>query len=158
SGGRRRVRPALPLSRLLHGGGQVRARAAAEPRPAARHRRGRARLAAEDRHGQRVSGPRARPRRALMRVADALGAALVAAGIDHVFGVVGSGNFRLTNAMIAAGATFVAARHEGGAATMADAYARTSGSGSTGSTVAAVSVHQGCGYTNDLTGIAEAAK
>lgn len=86
------------------------------------------------------------------RVAQAVGESLVAAGVDHVFGVVGSGNFRLTNAMIAAGATFVAARHEGGAATMADAYARTSGQ------VAAVSVHQGCGYTNALTGIAEAAK
>lgn len=76
----------------------------------------------------------------------------MAAGIAQVFGVVGSGNFHLTNAMIGAGATFVAARHEGGAATMADAYARTSGQ------VAAVSVHQGCGYTNALTGIAEAAK
>ena len=54
--------------------------------------------------------------------------------------------------MVAAGARFVAARHEGGAATMADAYARMSG------TVAAVSVHQGCGLTNAMTGITEAAK
>ncbi|QGH69615.1 thiamine pyrophosphate-binding protein [Pseudactinotalea sp. HY158] len=84
--------------------------------------------------------------------AGAIGRALVDAGIRHVFGVVGSGNFHLTNAMIAAGATFTAARHEGGAATMADAYARTSGA------VTAVSVHQGCGYTNAITGIAEAAK
>ncbi len=37
------------------------------------------------------------------------------------------GNFHVTNAMVAAGSRFVAARHEGGAATMADAYARTSG-------------------------------
>jgi acetolactate synthase I/II/III large subunit len=86
------------------------------------------------------------------QVAAAVGAALSARGIDHVFGVVGSGNFHLTNAMIAAGSTFVAARHEGGAATMADAYARMSG------TVTAVSVHQGCGLTNAMTGIAEAAK
>ncbi|HET9500509.1 MAG TPA: thiamine pyrophosphate-binding protein [Marmoricola sp.] len=85
-------------------------------------------------------------------VASAVGAALSAAGVDHVFGVVGSGNFHVTNAMIAAGSTFVAARHEGGAATMADAFARMSG------TVAAVSVHQGCGLTNAMTGIAEAAK
>ncbi len=88
----------------------------------------------------------------MTQVAEAVGAALSAAGIDHVFGVVGSGNFHVTNAMIAAGSTFVAARHEGGAATMADAYARMSGS------VSAVSVHQGCGLTNAMTGIAEAAK
>lgn len=87
-----------------------------------------------------------------MNVAQAVGQALTAAGVDHVFGVVGSGNFHVTNAMLQAGSTFVAARHEGGAATMADAYARMSG------TVAAVSVHQGCGLTNAMTGIAEAAK
>jgi acetolactate synthase I/II/III large subunit len=87
-----------------------------------------------------------------MLVAEAVGRALVACGIDHVFGVVGSGNFHVTNAMVAAGARFVAARHEGGAATMADAYARVSGQ------VAAVTLHQGCGLTNAMTGIAEAAK
>ncbi|MBA2813210.1 thiamine pyrophosphate-binding protein [Streptomyces sp. KM273126] len=87
-----------------------------------------------------------------MKVAEAVGRALSAAGVGHVFGVVGSGNFHLTNAMVAAGSRFVAARHEGGAATMADAYARMSG------TVAAVSVHQGPGLTNAMTGIAEAAK
>ncbi|MER6155258.1 thiamine pyrophosphate-binding protein [Streptomyces sp. NPDC001868] len=87
-----------------------------------------------------------------MKVAEAVGRALHASGVDHVFGVVGSGNFHLTNALVAAGARFVAARHEGGAATMADAYARTTG------TVAALSVHQGPGLTNAVTGIAEAAK
>ncbi|MFF5477572.1 thiamine pyrophosphate-binding protein [Streptomyces sp. NPDC012935] len=87
-----------------------------------------------------------------MKVAEAVGRALCAAGVGQVFGVVGSGNFHVTNAMVAAGARFVAARHEGGAATMADAYARTSG------TVAAVSVHQGPGLTNAMTGITEAAK
>ncbi|NEB77490.1 thiamine pyrophosphate-binding protein, partial [Streptomyces sp. SID14478] len=55
-----------------------------------------------------------------MKVAEAVGRALVAAGVGRVFGVVGSGNFHVTNAMVAAGAGFVAARHEGGAATMAD--------------------------------------
>jgi len=85
-------------------------------------------------------------------VAEAVGRTLVAAGVDHVFGVVGSGNFHVTNAMVAAGARFVAARHEGGGATMADAYARTSGR------PAALSVHQGCGLTNAMTGIGEAAK
>ncbi len=87
-----------------------------------------------------------------MRVAEVVGRALVASGVDHVFGVVGSGNFHVTNAMVDAGARFVAARHEGGAATMADAYARTAG------VPAALSVHQGCGLTNAVTGIAEAAK
>ncbi|NGO06145.1 thiamine pyrophosphate-binding protein [Streptomyces sp. HC44] len=87
-----------------------------------------------------------------MKVAEAVGRALSASGISHVFGVVGSGNFHLTNAMVAAGSRFVAARHEGGAATMADAYARMSG------TVAALSVHQGPGLTNAVTGVAEAAK
>ncbi|GAA4286548.1 thiamine pyrophosphate-binding protein [Georgenia daeguensis] len=87
-----------------------------------------------------------------MRVSEAVGRALVDVGVDHVFGVVGSGNFHLTNAMVAAGARFVAARHEGGAATMADAFARTAGR------PAALSVHQGCGLTNAMTGIAEAAK
>jgi thiamine pyrophosphate-dependent acetolactate synthase large subunit-like protein len=86
-------------------------------------------------------------------VAAAVGGALVRAGIDTAFGVVGSGNFDVTNAMVAAGARFVAARHETGAATMADAYARMSAAG-----VAAVSLHQGCGLTNALTGVAEAAK
>ena len=87
-----------------------------------------------------------------MLVAEAVGRALVAAGIDHVFAVVGSGNFHVTNAMVAAGARFVAARHEGGGATMADAYARNSGR------PAALTLHQGCGLTNAMTGVAEAAK
>ncbi len=85
-------------------------------------------------------------------VAEAVGHALVAEGVRQVFGVVGSGNFLLTNALVAGGASFTAARHEGGAATMADGYARMSGA------VGVVSVHQGCGFTNTLTGVAEAAK
>ena len=87
-----------------------------------------------------------------MIVADAVGAALTQAGVDRVVGVVGSGNFHLTNAMVAAGATFTAARHEGGATTMADAYARMSGR------PGVVTVHQGPGLTNAMTGITEAAK
>jgi thiamine pyrophosphate-dependent acetolactate synthase large subunit-like protein len=87
-----------------------------------------------------------------MLVAEAVGRALASVGVDHVFGVVGSGNFHLTNALVAGGARFVAARHEAGAATMADAFGRTSGR------LAAVSVHQGCGLTNAMTGITEAAK
>ena len=87
-----------------------------------------------------------------MRVAQAVGTALARLGVRQVFGVVGSGNFHVTNALVAAGADFVAARHEGGAATMADAWARTTGG------VGALTVHQGCGLTNAMTGLAEAAK
>ena len=85
-------------------------------------------------------------------VADQIGALLGQLGIGHCFGVVGSGNFHVTNALRAAGVPFTATRHEGGASTMADAYARMS------DTVAAVSLHQGCGLTNAATGIGEAAK
>jgi thiamine pyrophosphate-dependent acetolactate synthase large subunit-like protein len=85
-------------------------------------------------------------------VDEAVGRALAELGLEQVFGVVGSGNFHVTNALVHAGGRFVAARHEGGAATMADAYSRMSG------TVAALSVHQGCGLTNAMTGITEAAK
>ena len=60
-------------------------------------------------------------------VADAVGAALAGAGVRTVFGVVGSGNFHVTNALTTGGARFVPARHENGAAVMADAYARVSG-------------------------------
>ena len=89
-----------------------------------------------------------------MRVAEAVGPARwPGSGVGHVFGVVGSGNFHVTNALVAGGVPFVAARHEGGAATMADAYARTSAA-----TVAVLTVHQGCGLTNAMTGITEAAK
>jgi thiamine pyrophosphate-dependent acetolactate synthase large subunit-like protein len=87
-----------------------------------------------------------------MNVAEAVGEALARLGAGTVFGVVGSGNFHVTNAMIANGARFVAARHEGGAATMADAYARVSGG------LGVLTVHQGPGLTNAVTGIAEAAK
>jgi thiamine pyrophosphate-dependent acetolactate synthase large subunit-like protein len=85
-------------------------------------------------------------------VSEAVGAALAALGADAVFGVVGSGNFHVTNALIANGARFVAARHEHGAACAADAWAR--GAGRPG----ILSVHQGPGLTNALTGITEAAK
>jgi acetolactate synthase I/II/III large subunit len=87
-----------------------------------------------------------------MRVADAVGQGLAKLGAEVVFGVVGSGNFHITNALIAGGSRFVAARHEGGAAVMADAWARTTGQ------PGVVCVHQGPGLTNAMTGITEAAK
>ncbi|WP_166351800.1 thiamine pyrophosphate-binding protein [Phytoactinopolyspora limicola] len=87
-----------------------------------------------------------------MKVAEAVGQVLARLGVTHTFGVVGSGNFHITNALTTGGSRFVAARHEGGAATMADAYSRMSGQ------VSALTLHQGCGLTNAMTGIAEAAK
>ncbi|GAB0107799.1 thiamine pyrophosphate-binding protein [Nocardia sp. JMUB6875] len=85
-------------------------------------------------------------------VSEVVGRVLAELGVSQDFGVVGSGNFDLTNALRANGVRYIAARHESGATTMADAYARMT------DTVAAVSLHQGCGLTNALTGIAEAAK
>ena len=87
-----------------------------------------------------------------MRVAEAVGQGLAKLGAEVVFGVVGSGNFYVTNALTAGGARFLAARHEGGATVMADAWARTAGR------PGIVSVHQGPGLTNAMTGIAESAK
>ena len=85
-------------------------------------------------------------------VAHAVGGTLARLGVDTVFGLVGSGNFVATNALVAGGARFVAARHEGGAVAMADGWARTTGR------PGVASVHQGPGLTNTLTALAEAAK
>ncbi|GAB3346046.1 thiamine pyrophosphate-binding protein [Modestobacter lapidis] len=85
-------------------------------------------------------------------VADLVGGALSSRGARHAFGLVGSGNFDLSNALVTSGMTFTAARHETGAVMMADAYAKVSGQ------VGVVTLHQGCGLTNAVTGIAEAAK
>ena len=87
-----------------------------------------------------------------MRVAEAIGRAVAQLGVRDFFGLVGSGNFHLTNALQASGARFVAARHETGAVTMADAYARASGR------LGICTVHQGPGVTNALTGLTESAK
>ncbi|HEY7620646.1 MAG TPA: thiamine pyrophosphate-binding protein [Solirubrobacteraceae bacterium] len=87
-----------------------------------------------------------------MQVAEAVGRALPGLGVDVVFGLMGSGNLLVTNAMRDAGARFYAARHEGGAICMADGYGRVSGR------IAACSVHQGPGLTNAVTGLTEAAK
>jgi len=87
-----------------------------------------------------------------MPVTEAVATVLAGLGADTAFGVVGSGNFMVTNALIARGTRYVAARHECGAAVMADAWARMTGK------PGILSVHQGPGLTNALTGITEAAK
>jgi thiamine pyrophosphate-dependent acetolactate synthase large subunit-like protein len=87
-----------------------------------------------------------------VNVAEAVGRALVTLGVRHVFGLLGSGNFVVSNALVEHGAAFTASRHEGGAITMADAYARVTGE------VGVCTVHQGPGLTNAMTGLTEAAK
>lgn len=93
-----------------------------------------------------------------MKVSEAVGQIIARMGAGHVFGVVGSGNFRATNAVLATAGPdgtappFTATRHEMGAACMADAYSRIS------DRFSVVTVHQGCGLSNSLTGLAEAAK
>lgn len=93
-----------------------------------------------------------------MKVSEAVGKIIASMGAGHVFGVIGSGNFRATNALLTSpGPTgqppkFTAARHEMGAACMADSYSRVTGQ------LSVLSVHQGPGYTNAITGLAESAK
>jgi acetolactate synthase I/II/III large subunit len=102
--------------------------------------------------GQGTPARAGTPAETALPVTEAVAEVLTRLGADTVFGVVGSGNFKVTNALIARGARYVAARHEGGAAVMADAWARLTGR------PGLVSVHQGPGLTNAMTGITEAAK
>ena len=85
-------------------------------------------------------------------MADVVGATIAAQGVKDAFGILGSGNLVVTNALARGGARFHHARHEGGAVCMADGYARVSGR------VGVCSVHQGPGLTNTMTGLTEAAK
>jgi thiamine pyrophosphate-dependent acetolactate synthase large subunit-like protein len=92
------------------------------------------------------------PARQLSSVADVVGATIAAQGVKDAFGILGSGNLIVTNALCRHGARFHHARHEGSAICMADGYARVTGA------VGVCSVHQGPGLTNTMTGLAEAAK
>ena len=87
-----------------------------------------------------------------MLVSEAVGRTVHALGGDVVFGLMGSGNLAVTNAIVAAGGRFFSARHETGAVCMADGYSRVSGK------LGVASVHQGPGLTNAITGLTEAAK
>ena len=87
-----------------------------------------------------------------MRVSEAIGRTLAERGVEVCFGLAGSGNFAVLNALHSAGVDFYSSRHECGAVAMADGYARASGK------IAVASVHQGPGFTNALTGLTEAAK
>jgi thiamine pyrophosphate-dependent acetolactate synthase large subunit-like protein len=87
-----------------------------------------------------------------VNVSEAVAAALVELGVTHAFGLIGSGNFAVTNALANRGVRFIAARHESAAVSMADAYARVT------RRVGVATVHQGPGLTNAITALTEAAK
>src|SRR5262245_10231849 len=73
-------------------------------------------------------------------------------GARRCFGLLGTANFRISHAIVEAGVELISARHEGNAARMADAYAKST------SKLTLCSVHSGPGLTNAITGICEAAK
>jgi thiamine pyrophosphate-dependent acetolactate synthase large subunit-like protein len=77
---------------------------------------------------------------------------MAALGARRCFGLLGTANFKISHALVEAGVELISARHEGNAASMADAYAKATGE------LTLASVHSGPGLTNALTGIAEAAK
>src|ERR1700754_4174918 len=85
-------------------------------------------------------------------VAEAIGGALTAAGVRHAFGVVGVGNVRIVAALTGTNVRYVPARHEAGAAAMADAYHRVCGE------VGVCTVTYGPGLTNTATSLADAVK
>jgi thiamine pyrophosphate-dependent acetolactate synthase large subunit-like protein len=85
-------------------------------------------------------------------VAEVLAADLARYGARRCFGLLGTANFRVSHALVENGVELISARHEGNAATMADAYAKATHE------LTLCSVHSGPGLTNALTGVAEAAK
>ena len=89
---------------------------------------------------------------AMAKLATTVGQALADQGVRAAFGVVGNGNFLAVAGLMAGGAKYVAARHEGGAVAMADAYYRATGD------VAVCTTTYGPGLTNTATGLAEAVK
>jgi acetolactate synthase I/II/III large subunit len=89
---------------------------------------------------------------AMAKLATTVGQALAGEGVRAAFGVVGNGNFLAVAGLMAGGARYVAARHEGGAVAMADAYYRATGD------VAVCTTTYGPGLTNTATGLAEAVK
>lgn len=87
-----------------------------------------------------------------MLVSEAVATAVAGLGTEAAFGLVGSGNFMLVNALCDAGVEYHGACHEAGAVAMADGYARASGR------VGVATLHQGPGFTNSLTALTEAVK
>jgi acetolactate synthase I/II/III large subunit len=88
----------------------------------------------------------------MAKLATTVGQALADQGVRAAFGVVGNGNFLAVAGLMAGGASYIAARHEGGAIAMADAYYRVTGD------VAVCTTTYGPGLTNTATGLADAVK
>jgi acetolactate synthase I/II/III large subunit len=79
--------------------------------------------------------------------------ALEAAGVDTIFGVMGEGNMPVIDHWVhGLGHTYVAARHESGAVSMAEGYARAGGR------LGVATVTQGPGLTNTLTALTTAVR
>ena len=93
-------------------------------------------------------GPTGRP--AECRAAEYLIEALADAGVRHIFGVIGGAVVPLFTASVGRRAQIVMAKHEAGAAFMADGYARVSGG------LGACVATSGPGATNLMTGVASA--
>lgn len=85
-------------------------------------------------------------------LAEAVGQALADSGIRQAFGVVGGGNILATAALTASGVHYTAARHEGGALAMADAFFRATGD------ISICTTTHGPGITNTVTALADAVK
>jgi thiamine pyrophosphate-dependent acetolactate synthase large subunit-like protein len=85
-------------------------------------------------------------------VAAALAQDLASYGARRCFGLLGTANFKISHALVQVGVELISARHEGNAASMADAYAKATGE------LTLCSVHSGPGLTNAMTGVCEAAK
>ncbi|WP_338704238.1 thiamine pyrophosphate-binding protein (plasmid) [Streptomyces sp. Q6] len=85
-------------------------------------------------------------------LADAIAQTLADDGVRHAFGVVANGNVLAVAGLTRRGVSYLSARHEGGALTMADAYYRTTGE------VAVCTTGAGPGLTNTATGLADAVK
>ncbi len=86
-----------------------------------------------------------------MRGFEAIAEAVVAEGVEVVFGVLGGSNERMVNELVwKHGVRFVPARHEQGAVGMADGYSRATGR------VGVATVEKGPGLTNTATAMTAA--
>jgi thiamine pyrophosphate-dependent acetolactate synthase large subunit-like protein len=99
-----------------------------------------------------MGGPQINRMKPHPTVAAVIAQDLAGYGARRCFGLLGTANFKISHALVEAGVELISARHEGNAASMADAYAKSTGE------LTLCSVHSGPGLTNAITGICEAAK
>lgn len=89
------------------------------------------------------------------RPAESVGRVVAASALEfssHAFGVMGADNAVMIDGMIRLGMSYAPMRHEGGAIAAADAYTRVAGR------PAVCTTTSGPGFTNALTGLAEASR